>query len=97
MIYLTDKYNSTYAIQQWRRGWHKSQYWVLWMLTTQIQMTGPLTSKDSIFFLANEIKDVKKIAVLLTVLGTEAYSLLRLIIAPLKPTEKTYKQLVDAI
>ena len=50
-----------------------------------------------LFFLANEIKDDKKVAVLLTVLGTKAYSLLWTIIAPSKPAENTYKQLVDAI
>ena len=50
-----------------------------------------------LFFLANEIKDDKKVAVLLTVLGTKAYSLLRTIIAPSKPAEKTYKQLVDTM
>ena len=50
-----------------------------------------------LFFLANEIKDDKKVTILLTVLGTKAYSLLRTIIAPSKPAEKTYKQLVDAI
>ena len=43
-----------------------------------------------LFFLANEIKDDKKVAVLLTVLGTKAYSLLRTIIAPSMPAEKTY-------
>ena len=43
-----------------------------------------------LFFLANEIKDDKKVAVLLTVLGTKAYSLLQTIIAPSKPAEKTY-------
>ena len=50
-----------------------------------------------LFFLANEINDDKKVAVLLTVLGMKAYSLLQTIIAPSKPTEKTYKQLVDAM
>ena len=50
-----------------------------------------------LFFLANKIKDNKKVAVLLTVLGTKAYGLLLMIIASSKPTKKTYKQLVDAI
>ena len=50
-----------------------------------------------LFFLANEIRDDKKVAVLLTVLRTKAYSLLRTIITPSKPAEKTYKQLVDAM
>ena len=49
------------------------------------------------FFLAHEIKDDKKVAVLLTVLGAKAYSLLRTIIAPGKPAEKTYQQLLDAM
>ena len=50
-----------------------------------------------LFFLANEIRDNKKVAVLLTVLGTKTYSLLQTIITSLKPTKKTYKQLVDAM
>ena len=50
-----------------------------------------------LFFLANEIKDDKKVATLLTVFGTKTYSLLRNIIAPSKPAEKTYEQLVDAM
>ena len=49
------------------------------------------------FFLANEIKDEKKVALLVTVLGTKSYSLLRNIIAPAKPVDKTYEQLVGAI
>ena len=44
------------------------------------------------FFLANEIKDDKKVAVLVTVLGTKAYTLLRNIIAPAKPADKSYEQ-----
>ena len=50
-----------------------------------------------LFFETNEIKGEKKVAVLLTVLGTKMYSLLRTIIAPEKPTDKTYAQLVGAI
>ena len=49
------------------------------------------------FFLANEIKDNKKVAVLITVIGTKAYSLLRNILAPAKAVDKSYKQLVDAM
>ena len=37
------------------------------------------------FFVANDIADGKKVAVLLTVIGTKAYTLLRNIIAPDKP------------
>ena len=49
------------------------------------------------FFLANEIKDDKKATVLVTVLGTKAYSLLQNIIAPAKPASKSYEQLVEAM
>ena len=49
------------------------------------------------FFEANEIKDEKKVAVLLTVLRTKAYSLLRSVIAPEKPADKAYQQLVGAM
>ena len=49
------------------------------------------------FFLANEIKDNKNVAFLITVIGTKAYSLLRNILAPAKAVDKSYKQLVDAM
>ena len=49
------------------------------------------------FFLANEIKDNKKVAVLITVIGTKAYSLLRSILTPAKAVDKSYKQLVDTM
>ena len=51
----------------------------------------------NLFFLANAIKDNKKVAVLLTVLGMKAYSLLQTIITPSKPAKKTCIQLVDAM
>ena len=53
--------------------------------------------RPDLFFQANEIKDEKKVAVLLTVLGTKAYSLLRSIIALEKPADKTYEQLVGTM
>ena len=49
------------------------------------------------FFVANDIADGKKVAVLLTVIGTKAYTLLRNIIAPDKPTSKEYGALVEAL
>ena len=49
------------------------------------------------FFVANDIADSKKMAVLLTVIGTKAYALLRNIIAPEKPTSKEYDTLVEAL
>ena len=49
------------------------------------------------FFVANDIADRKKRAVLLTVIGTKAYTLLRNILAPEKPVIKDYSQLVEAL
>ena len=43
------------------------------------------------FFVANEIKDEKKVSVLVTFLGAKAYELLRSIIAPAKPASKNYE------
>ena len=48
------------------------------------------------FFVANDIADGKKVAVLLTVIGTKAYTLLRNIVAPDKPATNEYYQLVEA-
>ena len=48
------------------------------------------------FFVANDIANEKKVAVLLTVIGTKAYTLLRNIVAPDKPAAKEYDQLVEA-
>ena len=48
------------------------------------------------FFLANEItNDTKKVAVLLTAIGPKAYSLLRNLLAPVKPATKEYEELTD--
>ena len=44
------------------------------------------------FIAANEIPDGKKVAVLLTVIGTKAYTLLRTILAPTKPAAKSYTE-----
>ena len=49
------------------------------------------------FFLTNEIKDNKKVAVLITVIGTKGYSLLQNILAPGKAIDKSYKELVDTM
>ena len=41
------------------------------------------------FFVANDVKDKKKVTALITVIGTKAYSLLRYIITPAKVIDKT--------
>ena len=50
------------------------------------------------FFQANEITDAsKKRATLLAIIGPSAYKLLRSLVAPKKPDEKTYAELVAAM
>ena len=50
------------------------------------------------FYAANEIDNAdKKRAILLTVIGPTAYKLLRNLVAPAKPGEKTYDALVTAM
>ena len=50
------------------------------------------------FFEANEVVDAdKKRAILLTVIGPSAYKLLRNLLAPEKPKDKTYTELVGIL
>ena len=50
------------------------------------------------FMLANGIDDnKKKVMVFVTVIGQKAYALLRNLVAPTKPHEKKYEDLVEAI
>ena len=46
------------------------------------------------YFVANDIANDKKVAVLLTSVGQKAYSLMSDLTAPRKPAEKTYDELV---
>ena len=50
------------------------------------------------YFVANGIDDAtKRRAILLSVVGASTYRLIRNLVAPAKPDEKTYKQLVDLV
>ena len=49
------------------------------------------------FFLANEIKEEKKAPVLLSAIGPRTYRLLRSLVAPEKPKDKTYNEIVSAL
>lgn len=50
-----------------------------------------------LFFVANSIANDKKVAAFLSVIGSKSYSLLRSLVAPAKPKEKSYKDLVAAL
>ena len=48
------------------------------------------------YFVANGIEDAtKRRAILLSVVGANTYRLIRNLVAPAKPDDKTYKELVD--
>ena len=50
------------------------------------------------FFMANDVESPeRKRAILLTVMGPKCYKLLRSLIAPSEPNDRTYKELVDAL
>lgn len=49
------------------------------------------------YVLANEIRDAKKVPVLLSVLGSKTYGLLRSLVAPEKPGEMDYDNIVGAL
>ena len=50
------------------------------------------------FFVANDITtDEKKRGVLLTVIGSETYSLLRNLLLPLKPSELSFAQIIEVL
>ena len=50
------------------------------------------------FFVANDIgEDKKKVATLLTAIGATGYSLLRNLVSPAKPADKSYDDLVKAM
>ena len=46
---------------------------------------------------ANNIEDVRKVAVLLSVIGTKYFSLIHSLVAPVKPKDKMLKELLDAL
>ncbi|XP_056144368.1 uncharacterized protein K02A2.6-like [Lampris incognitus] len=49
------------------------------------------------YILANEIRDAKKVPVLLSVIGPKTYGLLRSLIAADKPGEKTYDDIISPV
>ena len=50
-----------------------------------------------LFFEANGIKEDKQVPVFLTAIGGETYALLRSLLAPDKPSSKTFAQLKEVL
>ncbi len=50
-----------------------------------------------LYFVANDIAENRQVAVLLSVIGGRNYTLLRNLLSPAKPSEKTLAELVAAL
>ena len=50
-----------------------------------------------LFMMANGVKDNKKFAVLISIIGSKAYGLLRNLLEPERPSEKTYDKLIKVL
>jgi len=60
------------------------------------EKTGEYLECVKLYFEVYGIKE-KQVAVLLTVIGSVTYALLSSLVAPAKPCDKTFKQLVDIL
>ena len=49
------------------------------------------------YFLANTVADAEKVAILLTVIGKETYSLLRSLVAPTQAKDKSYAGIIEVL
>ena len=57
-----------------------------------------MTRQDlQLYIEANGVQDAKKVAVFLTIMGSKSYGLLGNLLAPGKPREKTYDELVETL
>ena len=50
-----------------------------------------------LYFSANEVKREKQVPVFLNLLGRETYALLRNLVSPVKPADKSLNELMDAL
>ena len=58
----------------------------------------PYVERMDQYFLANDVTEAaKKRAIFLSVVGDKTYKLIRDLVAPKKPTEKSYKELVELL
>lgn len=51
----------------------------------------------NLFFVLNDIADEKKVAAFLSIVGSKMYSLLRSLVAPSLPQEKSYEELLAVL
>ena len=55
------------------------------------------SERIQLFFLANKIPESRRVAVLLSIMGTKNFSLLRDLIAPEKPSDKTVIEILSVL
>jgi len=55
------------------------------------------SERVKLFLEANDIPEAKHVAVLLSAIGGETYGLLRNLVAPATPRDKTYKELIEVL
>ena len=58
---------------------------------------GVFGARGIIYFSANEVKREKQVLVFLNLLGWETYALLRNLVSPVKPSEKSLNELTDTL
>ena len=79
----------------WRRKWDPLEQW---RTSTQAAATGSPTRQGwTSIIVANGVDDDKKVATLLTVVGSATYQLLESLVFPDAPKDKTYAQLKQAL
>ncbi len=58
---------------------------------------GTYVERMELYCEANAVADEKKVAVLLSLMGAKMYGLLRSLLTPEKPADKTFQQIVDIL
>ena len=65
--------------------------------TTEDESIEAYLERIDIYFRANEISDKKKVSIFLSMLGGKPYSVLRDLLAPVKPQEKSFDNLMSEL
>ncbi|KAI7813566.1 hypothetical protein IRJ41_020631 [Triplophysa rosa] len=64
---------------------------------SNVEDWGTYVERVELYCKANEVADEKKVSVLLSVMGVKTYGLLRSLLTPEKPADKTFKEIVDIL
>ncbi len=81
----------------WRREMAHNVVGRLQAFDPEAENISPYLERVQLYFDANEVADVKKVAVLLTVIGPKNYGIIRSLVAPREPKDKTFVELVAVL